>query len=84
MLEHFVVLNLVKNSLDRDDLAYALRNVGAELSGQESEVELNMLAWGTRSFGLAVNGWVPYSEASSYATKTSADAVICEDIAVFA
>jgi hypothetical protein len=84
LLEHFVVLNLVKNSLRKDDLAYALRNVGAELSGHESEVELNMLAWGTRSFGLSINGWVPYSEASSYATKTGADAVICDDIAVFA
>jgi hypothetical protein len=84
-LSKYTILNMVKNQLDGDELALILRSDGVDLSGNESEEELYMLAWGTKYQGCVISGWLPYADAAALGALTSSHNLDIDDyVFVFA
>ncbi|GIM62252.1 RNA dependent RNA polymerase [viral metagenome] len=84
LLERFPILNLVKNQMGYEDMELALTCIEADLSSIATEEELYAMCWGVRSEGVAIDGWMPYSEAAALSGVTSKDKVAMDQLMIFA
>nr|UHS72512.1 MAG: putative RNA-dependent RNA polymerase [Totiviridae sp.] len=84
MLEGYTVLGLVSGNLKGRNLQFALMSVGADLSGHESEEELELMAWGKRMDGVVVTETIPYSEAAALNSVAQFHLVRINDIKIYA
>ncbi len=84
VLEDNPILNLVKRQMDAEELSFALLEYGVGLTGYETYEELYRKAWGTKGFGRAILGFLPYGEASGLARACKTDYIVCGELAIYA
>jgi hypothetical protein len=83
LLSGYPILNLIKNQLSHEVLGVIMTDLGADLSGRESEEELYFRAWGRKEKGSVIVGFLPYSEAAAFSGITDRDVIYCGEKYLF-